>query len=107
MNFLDTYEIQEDEHIEIEYKHGNICIVKDYFETIKSIKIDSIEVSLEYPENMLGIQRIHNVKIIDELDNTIHEENKLIDNSEFYDNKGIQEFVADFCNVDVNVVVIV
>lgn len=107
MNFLDIYEIQGDEHIEIEYENGNICIVKDYFETIKSTKIASIEVSLEYPENMLGIMRILNVKIIDELDNNIHEENDLIDNSEFYDNKSVQEFVADFCNVDVNVVVIV
>lgn len=57
-------------------------------------KIGRIELSIEHPEQMLGISRIEHVTIYDENDNTLYDDQKIVDNAEYHSDSELIESLA-------------
>lgn len=48
-------------------------------------KIDRIELSIEQPEEMIGIYRIEHVMLFDEDDEELYDDQGIVDNTDYYE----------------------
>lgn len=63
-------------------------------------KIASVEVSIDHPENMIGISRVNNAILYDENDDEIYNDPDIIDNTEYHSDRDLMDAVAKRYSVD-------
>ncbi len=87
--------------------NGEVCAIDDsgILEVIG--KIDRIELSIEQPEEMIGIYRIEHVMLFDENDKELYEDQGIVDNAEYHEENELVEALAKNYGVSQDIVQII
>lgn len=91
----------------IKVENGQVCAIGDRegFEVLG--KIGRVELSIEHPEQMLGISRMEHVMLYDENDKALYEDQGIINNIEYHSDKDLVEDLAKKYGISKDIVDVV
>ena len=55
---------------------------------------DGVELSIEMPENLIGIYRVEHIMLFDEDDEELYDDQTLVDNTEYHSERALVKAVA-------------
>ncbi|MFC3750093.1 hypothetical protein [Paenibacillus sp. GCM10012306] len=87
--------------------HGEVWAIDDSCLPDVIGKIERIELSIEQPEEMLGIYRIEHVMLFGEDDEQLYDDQDKVNNDEYHSEKEVAEALANAYGVSEDIIEIV
>lgn len=107
MTKVKTYKAQTDGEIYIHVSHGEVWAIDDSCLPDTIGLIGRIDLSIEEPEETPGVYRIEHVMIYDDNDERLHEDQDIVDNTEYHDRNELIQALADKYGVSTDIINIV
>lgn len=101
MTRVEEYNVRTDEII---FEEGEVLILNDSGIWESLGKIGRIELSIEYPEQMLGICRVEHIMLFDEYDRELYEDQAIVNNDEYHSDQSLIKAIAKHYGVTCDII---
>lgn len=91
----------------IAVSNGEVWAVDDSGMPAVIGKIGRVELSIEMPEELIGIYRIEHIMLFDENDEELYDDQKSVDNMEYYSEGELVETLARKYGVSDDVIIVI
>lgn len=87
--------------------NGEVCGIDDSCLPDVIGKIGRVELSIEQPEEMIGIYRIEHVMLFNEDDEELYDDQDIVDNAEYHEEDELVKALANAYGVSTDIVEII
>lgn len=100
-------ELKARDFLEVMVKDGEISTIDKEGNFLVQCKIERVELSIEEPEEMLGIYRVENIQIYNDDDEMVYDDQGMVDNSEFHSENELVEYIAEEYGISTDIIEVV
>ena len=91
----------------VEISGGVVSVIGGLGSTKEIGEIGYVEVSIEHPEQMLGISRAEHIMLFNESNEELHDDQNMIDNTEYNSDKELIEEIAKRYGISQDIIEII
>ncbi|MCP3779373.1 hypothetical protein [Paenibacillus sp. MZ03-122A] len=107
MTKADDFKAQNDGEIIIQVSHGEVWAIDNSGSPVVIGKIERIDLSIEEPEETPGVYRVEYVMIYDDNDEKLHDDQDVVDNTEYHAYHELVEALATKYGVSKDIIDVV
>lgn len=88
-------------------ENGYVYEINEYGEKLQIGKIAKLKLSIEHPEELLGISRVESLILYDEQDEELMNDQDIVDNQEYHSDDELIDEIAKHYNISKDLICLV